>query len=100
MPDILPEGDDPTPTPQPRPEPSWPRSIVCDGCGCTLARDGAVMKMGERAKKLVRVEDRFDRLETELAETKVRLETANARVHELEIEMQRPDREAQDVGEF
>lgn len=95
-PDILPDPDDVTPPP-PRPD-TRPRSIVCDFCGCTLGGDGGVLKTGERAKKLARQEDKSDDKDAEIADLKARLQKAQERTHELEVELQAPDRSAEDDG--
>lgn len=50
---------------------------VCEFCGCKLGADGAVLKTSERAKQLARVDERIERLESDLA-------AARGRVTEVE----------------
>jgi len=88
MAEILPDPDE---TPGPRARRS--ASIVCDCCGCTLGADGGIIKTGDRAKKLARIEDKFDTLTAELAEEKERHAKTATRLSEVERELQAPDRE-------
>jgi len=53
---------------------------TCEFCGCQLAADGAVLKTSQRARELARVDERIERLESDLA-------TARGRVTELETEL-------------
>ena len=53
---------------------------TCEFCGCNLAADGAVLKTSARARELARIDEKIERLETDLA-------TARARVTELETQL-------------
>lgn len=71
--DDLPPTPAPVPTPGPVPAPSVHR-IICECCGCQLTADGEVLRLGDEAKRVRRLDDKIEK-----ADQKIRdLETENA----------------------
>lgn len=54
--------------------------VTCEFCGCGLAADGAVLRTSDRARGLARIEEKIERIETDLT-------AARTRVTELEGEL-------------
>lgn len=64
-----------------------PKSVICDFCGCRLARDGGVLETGDKAKEYRRAEDRIDALQADVARLEGELATAHALVTTARAEL-------------
>lgn len=83
----LPPSQPPSPDPEPAPPTSFPRVMTCGHCGCTLARDGGVLTRGQRAASMVRLEERAERLETELEAARLASANVQAKLEAAEDQL-------------
>src|SRR5262245_29147509 len=78
-------GDPPTPTPAPRGD-----SLTCEFCDCTLARNGQVLRVGARAKKLRDAEDEIADRDSTIREKDATIAQHVQRIAELEAQLPKP----------
>jgi|SRR5208283_3925432 len=60
-----------------------PREIVCQGCGCKLARNGDVLAVGEQHKKNLKHEDTLEKKDAEIARLQGELGEVKRQLDEL-----------------
>jgi len=53
---------------------------TCEFCGCSLAADGAVLKTSDKARQLARIDEKVERLETDLAAARARVTEAEGQL--------------------
>jgi len=92
-PQLLPS--DPAPDDSPRRRPSSP-PVTCAFCGCVIAADGGVLRTGDRAKSLVKLEDKIEGERARVESLERQLGEARARVAELEAAASDDDDDAAD----
>ena len=89
MQDPIVPGD---PAPVIAPAPS--SALTCEFCDCTLARNGQVLRVGARAKKLRDAEDDIATRDGIIRERDTTITGLNQRVAELEAQLPKPKERA------
>ncbi len=82
---IIPADDPPPPAPAPRSD-----SLTCEFCDCTLARNGQVLRVGARAKKLRDAEDDIATRDATIRDREAEIATLKQQIAELEAKLPKP----------
>jgi len=83
MVEILPPNDPPVDPPAPAPAAPATRTIVCEFCECRLTPAGEVMRMGDRARRVLKDEQTIEDLKADNARLAAELQTATNDLREL-----------------
>ena len=80
--DPIPRGNDP----EPPPAPAGASGLTCEFCECTLAKNGDVIKVGRRAKKMRDLEDEIEGRDATIAERDTEIATLKREIADLKAQ--------------
>ena len=79
---VVPVPSDPTPSPSPSPS-----QLTCEFCECVLAKNGEVLKVGKRAKRMRDLEDEVEDRDRTISERDAEISRHKQRIAELEAKL-------------
>lgn len=90
---LPPTGDDDPPTPTPTPvAPRRTGIIQCEFCQCGLTPAGEVLTRGDKARSILRLEDKLDSVTRELTQTQEELARVKDELRQAKIPNAKPAR--------